>query len=43
MLEQPPINVFNSNINYYNADVNLKYQNNIYNYKIGYKIVGDTI
>ena len=39
----PPINVFSSNINYYNADVNWNYQNNIYNYKIRYKIVGDTI
>ena len=39
----PPINVFSSNINHYNADVNWNYQNNIYNYKIRYKIIGDTI
>ena len=39
----PPINIYSSNINYYNADVNWNYQNNIYNYKIRYKIVGDTI
>ena len=38
----PPINVFNSNINYYNADVNWNFQINIYKYKIRYKIVGDT-
>mgnify|MGYP002632863193 FL=1 len=36
----PPINVFNSNINYYNADVNWNYQTNIYNYKIRYKLIG---
>jgi hypothetical protein len=39
----PPINVFNSNINYYNADVNWNYQTNINNYRIRYKKVGDTI
>ena len=38
----PPINVFNSNINYYNADVNWNYQTNINNYRIRYKIVGTT-
>jgi len=38
----PPINVFNSNINYYNADVNWNYQTNINNYKIRYKLVGST-
>ena len=38
-----PFLVYSSNINYYNADVNWNYQNNIYNYKIRYKIVGDTI
>jgi len=38
----PPINVFNSNINYYNADVNWNYQTNINNYRIRYKIVGGT-
>ena len=32
-----------TNINYNNSDVNWNYQNNIYNYKIRYKIVGDTI
>ena len=36
----PPINVFNSNINYYNADVNWNYQANINNYKIRFKLVG---
>jgi len=36
----PPINVFNSNINYYNADVNWNYQTNINNYKIRYKLIG---
>ena len=38
----PPINVFNSNINYYNADVNWNYQTNINNYKIRYKLIGAT-
>ena len=38
----PPINVFSSNINYYNADVNWNYQTNINNYKIRYKLVGAT-
>ena len=38
----PPLNVFNSNINYYNADVNWNYQTNINNYRIRYKIVGGT-
>ncbi len=38
-----PFLVYSSNINHYNADVNWNYQNNIYNYKIHYKIVGDTI
>ena len=38
----PPINVFSSNINYYNADVNWSYQTNINNYKIRYKLVGGT-
>tara|TARA_B110000305_G_C19446635_1_gene645266 strand:- start:36 stop:1334 length:1299 start_codon:yes stop_codon:yes gene_type:complete len=38
----PPINVFNSNINFYNADVNWNYQLNINKYKIRYKIVGTT-
>jgi hypothetical protein len=38
----PPLNVFNSNINYYNADVNWNFQININTYKIRYKIVGDT-
>ena len=38
----PPINVFNSNINYYNADVNWNYQTNINNYRIRYKLVGGT-
>ena len=38
----PPNNIFNSNINYYNADVNWNFQTNIYKYKIRYKIVGDT-
>ena len=38
----PPINVFNSNINYYTADVNWNYQTNINNYKIRYKLVGAT-
>ena len=38
-----PFLVYNSNVNHYNADVNWNYQNNIYNYKILYKIVGDTI
>ena len=36
----PPITVFNSNINFYNADVNWNYQININRYKIRYKIVG---
>ena len=38
-----PFLVYNSNVNHYNADVNWNYQNDIYNYKIRYKIVGDTI
>ena len=38
----PPINVYSSNINYYNADVNWNYQTNINNYKIRYKLVGAT-
>jgi len=38
----PPINVFNSNINYYNADVNWNYQTNINKYRIRYKLVGAT-
>ena len=38
-----PFSVYNSNVNYYNADVNWNYQNDIYNYKIRYKIVGDTL
>ena len=38
----PPINIFNSNINYYNADVNWNYQTNINNYRIRYKLVGGT-
>ena len=38
-----PFLVYNSNINHYNADVNWNHQNNIYNYKIRYKIVGDTV
>ena len=36
----PPITVFNSNINYYNVDVNWNYQTNINNYKIRYKLIG---
>ena len=35
--------IHTTNIKYNNADVNWNYQNNIYNYKIRYKIVGDTI
>ena len=38
----PPINVFNSNINYYNADVNWNYQTNINNYRIRFKKVGSS-
>jgi len=38
-----PFLVYNTNVNHYNADVNWNYQNNIYNYKIRYKILGDTI
>ena len=38
----PPINIFNSNINYYNVDVNWNYQANINNYRIRYKLVGAT-
>jgi hypothetical protein len=38
-----PFLVYNSNVNHYNAEVNWNYQNDIYNYKIRYKIVGDTI
>jgi hypothetical protein len=38
----PPINIFNSNINYYNADVNWNYQTNINNYRIRYKLIGAT-
>ena len=37
-----PINVFNSNINYYNADVNWNYQTNINNYRIRFKEVGSS-
>ena len=37
-----PFLVYSSNVNHYNADVNWNYQNNIYNYKIRYKVVGDT-
>ena len=36
-----PFLVYNSNVNYYNAEVNWNYQNDIYNYKIRYKILGD--
>ena len=36
----PPITVFNSNINFYNANVNWNYQIDIDRYKIRYKIVG---
>ena len=35
--------IHTTKINYNNADVNQSYQNNIYNYKIRYKIVGDTL
>lgn len=38
----PPITVYNSNINYYNADVNWNYQTNIDRYRIRYRIVGAT-
>ena len=35
-----PSNIFSSNINYYNANVNWNYQPNINKYKIRYKIIG---
>jgi len=38
-----PFLVYNSNVNHYNTDVNWNYQNNIYNYKIRYKIIGDSV
>jgi len=38
-----PFLVYNSNVSNYNADVNWNFQNDIYNYKIRYKIVGSTI
>ena len=38
-----PFLVYSSNVNHYNTDVNWNYQNNIYNYKIRYKIVGDSV
>ena len=38
-----PFLVYNSNVHYYNATVNWNYQNNIYNHKIRYKIVGDSV
>lgn len=36
----PPINLFSSNINYYNADANWDSQSDAYNYQIRYKILG---
>lgn len=37
-----PTSLFSSNINYYNADANWNFQNNIHHYKIRYKIIGAT-
>ena len=39
----PPLVVFNSNINFYNANVNWNFQANIYKYRIRYRIVGDSV